>query len=54
MGKHKGNPADETQRAQDKADKFDAQFAASRAAAEAKRDAGQYPYDLDNKYGKKN
>lgn len=54
MGKHKGSEADENSRAQDKADAFDAQYAASRAAAEAKRDAGLYPYDLDNKYGKKN
>ena len=53
MGKHKGKPANEEQRAQDKADAFDRQFAESKAAAEAKRAAGQYPYDLDNKYGKK-
>lgn len=53
MGKHKGDQADENSRLQDKADAFDQRHQESSDRAEAKREAGEYPYDLDTKqFGK--
>lgn len=56
MGKHRGKsdlPVLAPPTPQEKADSFDRQHAASVQRAEAKRRAGAYPYDFDQRPSEK-